>query len=175
MIVSDDKSIDCIGRLEEQNFAKFCFKISLQALNRLWKLPKWVILDNGIATPEEYLIWSWIDTVKGHSRYLIHNWVNQWYKIKSNLPLEVMCLLILMNVHKKDVKRLLPDDIQGELEQLSTINPQVIQYHHMFCHSIEESEEDSSNKRIKIECITYSKFDTISMYQIATNKVDDHL
>jgi hypothetical protein len=78
MVVSNDNSIDCIGSLEVQNFAKFCFKISLQAPNHLWKLPKLVILDNGIATPEEYLIWNWIDIVKGHSRYSIHNWVYQW-------------------------------------------------------------------------------------------------
>jgi hypothetical protein len=64
MVVSGDDSIDCIDSLEEHNFANFCFKISLQALSCLWKLPKWVILDNGIATPEEYLIWNWINTAK---------------------------------------------------------------------------------------------------------------
>jgi hypothetical protein len=74
--------------------------------------------------------------------------------MKSNLPLEVMRLQILMNFHKTDVTRLLLDDIQGELEWLSTINPQAIQYHHMFCHYIGESQEDSSKKRIKIECDT---------------------
>jgi hypothetical protein len=116
MVVSDGDSIDCIVSLEEQNFAKFCFKISLQAPNCLWKLPKWVILDDGTATPEEYLIWNWIDTVKWHSRYSIHHWAYQWYKMGSNLPLDVMHLQILTNFHKTDVLRLFPDDIQGELQ-----------------------------------------------------------
>jgi hypothetical protein len=45
----------------------------------------------------------------------------------------------------------------------------------MFCHSIGESQEDSSNKIIKIECNTYSKFNAVLMYQIPSNEIDDYL
>jgi hypothetical protein len=91
MVESNDDSIDHIDSHEEQNFAKHRFKNSLQVPNHLWKFPTCIILDYAIATPEGFLIWNQIKTVRQDNRYS-------------------------MNFHKTDVTRILPDDIQGELE-----------------------------------------------------------
>jgi len=56
LVNSNEDSVNCIHLLVEQDYAKLQFKISLQAPNRLWTLPKWVCLDNNVITPKEYLI-----------------------------------------------------------------------------------------------------------------------
>jgi hypothetical protein len=130
LVNSDEDSVYRIDLINEQDYAKLRFKISLQAPNRLWTLPKWVFIDNNVITPEEYLIWNWINTVKRHDRYSLHDCAYQWFKMRSNMPLEIMRLKILMNFHKTDVDKVLPDDVQEELDWLSAIKPKAIQYHH---------------------------------------------
>jgi hypothetical protein len=161
---SDEDSVYHINLIDEQDYAKLRFKISLQAPNRLWTLPKWVCLDNNVVTPEEYLIWNWIDTVKRHDRYSLHDWAYQWFKMRSNMPLEIMRLKILMNFHKTDVAKVLPNDVQEELDQLSAIKPKAIQYHHMLCYSLGDTPVDGTNKRNKTDIGTYSKLDDVSLY-----------
>jgi hypothetical protein len=175
LVNSNEDSVYCIDLLDEQDYAKLQFKISLQAPNRLWTLPKWVCLDNNVITPEEYLIWNWINTVKRHDRYSIHDWAYQWFKMRSNMPLEIMRLKILMNFHKTDVAKVLSDDVQEELDQLSAIKLKAIQYHHIFCYSLGDSPVDGTNKRIKTDIGTYSKLDDVLLYRIPSPKVDDYL
>jgi hypothetical protein len=62
LVENDWDSIDHIDSHEELNFAKHRFKLSLQAPKCLWTLPKWVNLHDDIVTPEEFLIWNWIET-----------------------------------------------------------------------------------------------------------------
>jgi hypothetical protein len=135
LVNSDEDSVNRIDLLDEQDYAKLQFKISLQAPNHLWTLPKWVCLDNNVITPEEYLIWNWINTVKRHDRYSLHDWAYQWFKMRSNMPLKIIHLKILMNFHKTDVAKVLSDDVQEELDRLSAIKLKAIQYHHMYCYS----------------------------------------
>jgi hypothetical protein len=175
LVNSVDNSVNRIDLLDEQDYAKLQFKISLQAPNCLWTLPKWVYLDNNVITPEEYLIWNWINTVKRHDRYSLHDWAYQWFKMRSNMPLEIMRLKILMNFHKNDVAKVLLDNVQEDLDQLSAIKPKAIQYHHMFCYSLGDSPVDGTNKRIKTDIGTYSKLDDVSLYRIPSHKVDDYL
>jgi len=175
LVNSNEDLVNCINLLDEQDYAKICFKISLQVPNCLWTLLKWVCLDKNVITPEEYLICKWIDIVKRHGRYSIHDWAYQWFKMRSNMPLEIMHLKFLMNFHKTDVVKVLLDDVQEELDRLSAIKPKAIQYHHMFCYSLGDSPEDCSNKRIKTDIGTYSKLDDVLLYLIPSNKVDNYL
>jgi hypothetical protein len=48
LVNSDEDSVYRIDLIDEQDYAKLRFKISLQAPNRLWTLPKWVCLDNNV-------------------------------------------------------------------------------------------------------------------------------
>jgi hypothetical protein len=73
----------------------------------------------------------------------------QWYKVKSNLPLEV----IHLNFQKSDVEKLLSYDVQLEIEQLTAFDPQAVQYHHIFCHSLGYSQEFCCIKCQKIKLI----------------------
>jgi hypothetical protein len=175
LVSSEEDSVYRIDLIDEQDYAKLRFKISLQAPNRLWTLPKWVCLDSNVVTPEEYLIWNWIDTVKRHGRYSIHDWAYQWYKMRSNMPLEIMRLKILMNFQKTDVDKVLPDDVQEELDRLSSLKPEAIQYQHMFCYSLEDTPVNGTTKRIKTDIGTYCKLSDVSLYRIASPKVDDYL
>jgi hypothetical protein len=77
LVENDCDSIDRIDSHDELNYAKHRFKLLLQAPNRLWKLPKWVILHDDIVTPEEFLILNWIETVIADKRYSIHDWAVQ--------------------------------------------------------------------------------------------------
>jgi hypothetical protein len=129
LVNSNEDLVNHINLLDEQDYAKLQFKISLQAPNHLWTLPKWVCLDNNVITPEEYLIWNWIDTVKRYDRYSIHDWAYQWFKMRSNMPLEIMHFKILMNFYKTDLAKVLSDDVQEELDWLSAIKPKAFQYH----------------------------------------------
>ena len=91
------------------------------------------------------------------------------------MPLEIMRLKILMNFHKTDVAKVLPDDVQEELDRLSAIKLKAIQYHHMFCYSLGDMPVDGTNKRIKTDIGTYSKLDDVLLYRIPSPKVDDYL
>jgi len=91
------------------------------------------------------------------------------------MPLEIMRLKILMNFHKNDVAKVLLDNVQEDLDQLSAIKPKAIQYHHMFCYFLGDMPVDGTNKRIKTDIGTYSKLDDVSLYRIPSHKVDDYL
>jgi hypothetical protein len=175
LVKSDEDSVYCIDLINEQDYAKLQFKISLQAPDCLWTLPKWVCLDNNVVTPEEYLLWNWIDAAKRHDRCSLHDWAYQWFKMRSNMPLEIMRLKILINFHKTDVDKVLLDNVQEELDQLSAIKPKAIQYHHMLCYSLGDTPVDGTTKRIKTDISTYSKLDDVSLYGIPSPKVDDYL
>ena len=77
------------------------------------------------------------------------------------MPLEIMRLKILMNFHKTDVAKVLPNDVQEELDRLSALKLKAIQYHHMFCYSLGDTPVDGTNKRIKTDIGTYSKLDDV--------------
>jgi hypothetical protein len=53
LVNSNEDLVNHIDLLDEQDYAKLRFKISLQAPNPLWTLPKWLCLDNNVVTPEE--------------------------------------------------------------------------------------------------------------------------
>ena len=53
LVNSNEDLLNHIDLLDEQDYAKLRFKISLQAPNPLWTLPKWLCLDNNVITPEE--------------------------------------------------------------------------------------------------------------------------
>ena len=80
------------------------------------------------------------------------------------MPLEIMRLKILINFHKTDVDKVLLDNVQEELDQLSAIKPKAIQYHHMLCYSLGDTPVDGTNKRNKTDIGTYSKLDDVSLY-----------
>ena len=86
------------------------------------------------------------------------------------MPLEIMRLKILMNFHKTDVGKILSDDVQEEMDQLSAFKLKAIQYYHMFCYSLGDTPVDGTNKRIKTNIGTYSKLDEVLLYQIQVPK-----
>ena len=171
MVGNDWDSIDRIDSHEELNFAKHRFKLSLQVPNRLWRLPKWVTLHDDIVTPEEFLIWNWIETVIADNRYSIHDWAVQWYKMKTSFQLEVLCLRILRNFHKSDTSIVLPAEEQSEIDRLNGLDPLAVKYQYMLWYS----NDGSSNKRLKNDSGTYSRLEDVSLYRIATDKVADYL